>query len=142
LTQDDLTGLPDFVVSAAKQAAADRNKPEGTYVITLSRSLVEPFLTYSDRQDLRQTAWYGMVVGYLWYVVIRVCSSCRTAWTKRGELEDARDNKPVVNKILKLRARQAQMHGYSNFADYATADTMAGSPQAVMELLEVRHMQT
>jgi peptidyl-dipeptidase Dcp len=61
LTQDDLTGLPDFVVSAAKQAAVDRNKPEGTYVITLSRSLVEPFLTYSDRQDLRQTAWYGMM---------------------------------------------------------------------------------
>lgn len=29
----------------------------GDYVITLSRSLVVPFLTYSDRRDLREVAW-------------------------------------------------------------------------------------
>ena len=31
------------------------------YVITLSRSLVVPFLTYSDRRDLRETAWWVYV---------------------------------------------------------------------------------
>ena len=32
---------------------------------------------------------------------------------------------------------QAALHGYASFADFATADTMAGTPEAVMELLEV-----
>ncbi len=64
LTEDDLTGLPAFVRDAAKQAAIERNKPEGVYSITLSRSLVVPFITYSDRRDLRQSAWYcfGIII--------------------------------------------------------------------------------
>jgi len=61
----------------------------------------------------------------------------RRAWTKRGELDASRDNLYIIQEILKLREEQAQMHGYANFASYATADTMAGSPSAVMNLLEV-----
>jgi peptidyl-dipeptidase Dcp len=61
----------------------------------------------------------------------------RRAWTKRGELDASRDNLSIIQEILKLREEQAQMHGYANFATYATADTMAGSPSAVMNLLEV-----
>lgn len=58
-------------------------------------------------------------------------------WTSRGELDPARDNKALAVEILQLRAEQAALHGYGSYADYATADTMAGSPEAVMELLEV-----
>jgi peptidyl-dipeptidase Dcp len=57
LTESDLAGLPEFLVAAAKQAAVERARPEGQYVITLSRSLVVPFLTFSDRRDLRESAW-------------------------------------------------------------------------------------
>ena len=57
LTADDLAGLPADLVAAARQAAVERNIPEGTYVITLSRSLVEPFITFSERRDLREKAW-------------------------------------------------------------------------------------
>lgn len=55
-----------------------------------------------------------------------------------GELDPARDNLKVARQILELRVQQAQMHGYANYAEYATADTMAGQPARVMELLEVR----
>lgn len=116
LKKEDLTGLPDSIINAAKQAAIERSKASDEYVITLSRSLVEPFLTYSDRRDLRETAW--------------------KAWTRRGELDPSKDNRQLIQEILKLREEQAQMHGYLNFASYATADTMAGSPVAVMSLLE------
>jgi len=116
LHREDLTGLPAAVIDAARQAAVERSKGEDEYVITLSRSLVEPFLTFSDRRDLRETAW--------------------RAWTKRGELDASRDNLSIIQEILKLREEQAQMHGYANFASYATADTMVGSPSAVMNLLE------
>jgi Zn-dependent oligopeptidase len=40
------------------QAAVDRgHTQDGAYVITLSRSLVEPFITFSERRDLREKAW-------------------------------------------------------------------------------------
>jgi peptidyl-dipeptidase Dcp len=53
LTKDDLTGCPESLIDAAKSAAKERGKRDDDYVITTSRSLVEPFLTYSDRRDLR-----------------------------------------------------------------------------------------
>lgn len=113
----DRAGLPSDLIASARQAAIERNMPENTYIVTLSRSLVEPFITFSERRDLRQKAW--------------------ELWTKRGELDPSRDNLCIARRILQLRARQAEMHGYSSYAEYATADTMAGRPERVMELLEV-----
>jgi len=117
LTEQDMVGCPEFLISAAKAAAAERKKPDGTYVITLSRSLVEPFITFSPRRDLRQRAW--------------------NLWTNRGQLEpEKRDNLAIAKEILKLRCEQSALHGYATFGDYQTADTMAQSPAKVMELLE------
>ncbi|MFT6945550.1 MAG: peptidyl-dipeptidase Dcp, partial [Yoonia sp.] len=55
LAADDLTGLPDFVVATAKAAGVE--KDAGGPVVTLSRSLIVPFLQFSDRRDLRQKAF-------------------------------------------------------------------------------------
>mmetsp|Transcript_43020 Transcript_43020/g.130976 ORF Transcript_43020/g.130976 Transcript_43020/m.130976 type:complete len:815 (-) Transcript_43020:154-2598(-) len=128
LGEEDLVGCPDSLIEASKSAAEDRRKKKKTtttggegeedaaYVITLSRSLVEPFLTFSSRRDLRETAW--------------------EAWTKRGELHPERDNLAIAAKILKLRKRQANLHGCATFSEYQCKDTMAGTPERVMELLE------
>ena len=70
------------------------------------------------------------------YILCFYCVFIRRAWTSRGELDPKRDNRPLAIEILKKRSEQAKMHGYENFAAYATADTMAGTPDAVMELLE------
>ena len=81
--QNDLTGLPDSLIKTARQAAIDRgHTDEGKYVITLSRSLVVPFLTFSDRRDLREKAW--------------------RMWTMRGELNGDRDNLNIAKRILIL----------------------------------------
>jgi peptidyl-dipeptidase Dcp len=111
----DLAGLPDFVRAAARQAAADRGVTDG-HVITLSRSHIVPFLTFSDRRDLREQAW--------------------RAWVSRGEHDSAHDNRPVAREILTLRREQARLHGYASYADYALADTMAGTQAAVSDLLQ------
>ena len=111
----DLAGLPDFVRAAARQAAADRGVTDG-HVITLSRSHIVPFLTFSDRRDLREQAW--------------------RAWVSRGEHDGAHDNRPVAREILTLRREQARLHGYGSYADYALADTMAGTQAAVSDLLQ------
>jgi peptidyl-dipeptidase Dcp len=116
LKKEDLTGCPQSLVEAAKSAAEERNKAQDEYVITLSRSLVEPFLTFSDRRDLREMAF--------------------KAWTTRGEMHPDRDNLAIAKTILKLRSRLAKLHGYSNFAQYQCVDRMAKTPAAVIQLLE------
>jgi hypothetical protein len=51
-------------------------------------------------------------------------------------MEPSRDNAAIITKILKLRNEQAALHGYTNYADYSTEDSMAQKTSAVMELLE------
>jgi peptidyl-dipeptidase Dcp len=114
-TEAALAGLPAFVRNAARQAAAERGLSDGQHVITLNRSLIEPFLTFSERRDLREQAW--------------------RAWTQRGEHEGPTDNRAVARRILQLRNAQARAHGHSCYADYALADSMAGRQAAVRELL-------
>jgi peptidyl-dipeptidase Dcp len=53
-TEEDLAGLPADLRGAARQAAAERGLPG--HAITLSRSLIEPFLHLSTRRDLRERA--------------------------------------------------------------------------------------
>lgn len=111
---DDLAGLPDFLVSAASSAAKERGH-EGKYVITLSRSLIEPFLQFSSRRDLRETAY--------------------KAWIARGENGGNTDNREIIAKTLKLREERAQLLGFETFADFKLDDQMAKTPDAVRELL-------
>ena len=55
LAEDELVGLPDFLVRAAREAGQE--KGEDGPVITLSRSLIVPFLQFSPRRDLREKAF-------------------------------------------------------------------------------------
>ena len=109
----ELAGLPDFVRANARQAAADRGL--AGHVITLSRSLVVPFLTFSTRRDLREQAW--------------------RAWSGRGEHAGIHDNREITRDILRLRNEQARLHGHASYADHALTDTMAGTRAAVQGLL-------
>jgi peptidyl-dipeptidase Dcp len=110
---DDLAGLPDFVISSAK-AAAEEKGVEG-YVITLSRSLIVPFLQYSDRRDLREKAY--------------------EAWTARGANGGETDNREIALETLQLRQERAQLLGHETFADYKLVTEMAKTPDAVRDLL-------
>ena len=114
-TEEDLAGLPNFVRAAAHQAAQDRQLGSDVHAISLSRSHIVPFLTFSERRDLREQAW--------------------RAWTSRGEHAGETDNRGIAQEILTLRNEQARLHGHACYADYALADTMAGSQQAVTDLL-------
>src|SRR6478735_7992186 len=116
LQGDEIDGLPPHVLAAARQAALDRGLPEGRHVITLSRSLIVPFLTFSTRRDLRERAW--------------------RAWVGRGENAGETDNREVAREILRLRQEQAWLHGEKCYADFALANTMAGNTSSVNALLD------
>lgn len=115
LDEGDLAGLPDFLKSAMAEAAAARGQ-EGRYAVTLSRSIYEPFTTFSERRDLREAAW--------------------GAFTLRGQNGGASDNTKVVRDMLKLRAEKAKLLGYDSFAALKLDDTMAKTPKAVHDLLD------
>jgi peptidyl-dipeptidase Dcp len=115
LNKSDLAGLPDFFIASAARIAVDRGHP-GKYAITLSRSSVEPFLQFSARRDLRETAF--------------------RAWTARGENGGAADNRAIAAELVRLRAERARLLGYESYAHYRLADSMAKTPKAALDLLE------
>lgn len=110
----DLSGLAPSLVTAAAEAAKDRGK-DG-WVITLSRSLIEPFLIQSTRRDLREQA-YGQ-------------------WTSRGERGGDTDNRAVAQETLALRQERAKLLGYDTYAAYKLENEMAKDPAAVRSLLD------
>jgi peptidyl-dipeptidase Dcp len=115
LDESDLAGLPGSLRSSMAEAAASRGR-DGTFAVTLSRSIMEPFLTFSDRRDLRETAFRAFVA--------------------RGENEGDNDNRGVVTRMLKLRREKARLLGYASYAALKLDNTMAKTPDAVAELLD------
>ena len=109
-----LDGLPDFLKDAMAAAARDRGQ-DGRYAVTLSRSIIEPFLASSARRDLREQAF--------------------RAWVARGENDGETDNRGIVKDTLSLRAEKAGLLGYANFAALKLDNTMAKTPDAVNGLL-------
>jgi peptidyl-dipeptidase Dcp len=113
--ETQLQGLPDFVRTAMRGAAEERDHPDA-WAVTLSRSIIEPFLSFSEDRGLREKAF--------------------RAWAARGENGGATDNRAIVADMVSLRAEKAKLLGYNSFAAYKLDDTMAKTPKAVMDLLE------
>lgn len=113
-SEADLAGLPDSVRAGAA-AAAEEKGLKGKWLFTNTRSSMEPFLVYSDRRDLREKGW--------------------RMWVSRGDNAGAHDNKPVITDILELRAEKAQLLGFETYAHWITADNMAKTPDAAMNLM-------
>jgi peptidyl-dipeptidase Dcp len=113
--ESDLAGLPQSVRDAAASAAASKKVPNA-WVITNTRSSIDPFLTYSDNRELREKAWRMFV--------------------NRGDNGDARDNNQIITQILQLRAERAKLLGYPTHAHWRLENTMAKTPERAMELLE------
>ncbi len=113
LSEDDLEGLPDFVVDTAR--AAGQEKGAKGPVVTLSRSLIVPFLQFSTRRDLRETAY--------------------RAWTARGANGGETDNREIAAEILQLREERAKLLGHDSFAAYKLETEMARTPDKVRDLL-------
>ncbi|MER8526021.1 MULTISPECIES: M3 family metallopeptidase [unclassified Mesorhizobium] len=115
LDEADLAGLPEFLKSSMAGAAEMRGQ-KGRYAVTLSRSIYEPFSTFSERRDLRETAFRAFIM--------------------RGQNGGATDNTDVVRDMLRLRAEKAKLLGYPSYAALKLDDTMAKTPEAVHALLD------
>ncbi len=113
LPEADLGDLPGFVADAARAAGAEREA--GGPVVTLSRSLVTPFLAFSPNRALRKKAY--------------------EAFTARGANGGATDNRVIAAETLRLREERAKLLGYDSFSAFKLEPEMAKTPEAVRELL-------
>ena len=113
--ESDLAGLPASYRAAASAAAAAAGLP-GKWVVSNTRSSVEPFLANSTNRALRERAWKMFV--------------------SRGDHGDARDNKKIITEILQLRGERARLLGYPTHAHWSTEDAMARTPERAIRLME------
>ena len=111
---NDLDGLSEDL-RAAMAAVAEDLGHNNKFAVTLSRSIIEPFLSSSARRDLRETAF--------------------KAWAARGANGGDTDNAALISQIIALRSEKAELLGYDSYAAYKLDDTMAKTPEAVEELL-------
>jgi len=115
LQAQQLGGLPQSLRDAAAATAKDRGLA-APFGVTLSRSMVEPFLQYADDRGLREQLF--------------------KAWVARGGNDNANNTIAIIEETLALRAERARLLGYDSFARFKLADSMAGTPEAACALLE------
>lgn len=114
-SESDLAGLPAALKESAMRAGRDAGLADEA-LITLARSSVEGFLTYSTRRDLREQAF--------------------KAWISRGANGGETDNRQIVAEVVALRDEYARLLGYKSFADFSLQDTMAKTTETVSDLLQ------
>ncbi|MBN1222738.1 MAG: M3 family metallopeptidase [Candidatus Aminicenantes bacterium] len=113
--EENLSGLPEQTVTMGAEAAKERGY-EGKWVYTLHKPSMIPFLTYSDKRDLREKIFKGYI--------------------NRGNNNDEFDNKANVAKIAALRVERANLLGYKTHAHYVLEENMAKVPENVYKLLD------
>lgn len=116
LDQSDLSGLPANIRTAAGLAAEQRGVEGEKWLFTTSKPSMLPFLTYSDRRDLREQLYKG--------------------YLEKCNHDDETDNKQVVNDIIRLRTLRANLLGFDSHADYVLDNVMAKSANQVYALLD------
>ncbi|SFN71533.1 peptidyl-dipeptidase Dcp [Paenimyroides ummariense] len=111
--EEDLAGLPDGVIEAAKNLAEQQEK-QG-WIFTLDYPSYLPFVTYAKNRELRKE--------------IAIANG------KKGFQKNDYNNEEIVLKIVKLRNQRAQLLGYKNHAAFVLEERMAQNPEKVLSFL-------
>ncbi len=121
LKESDLAGIPETIKGAYRAAAAEALAEEGKaddgglYLVTIFYPSYSPFMQYSQRRDLREKLY-------------KLNGSKNT----EGEFS----NMQILKDIANIRLEIAQLMGRKNYAEYSLEQTMAGTPETVMNFLE------
>lgn len=111
--ENDLKGLPQYLVTAAAEAARAKGL-EGKWIFGLNKTVVIPFIQYAENRALRRQIYQ--------YYLNR---------SNGGKY----DNNPLVDEMVALRAEKASILGFRDYASYVLDDNMAKNPENVYKLL-------
>ncbi|MCD2167517.1 M3 family metallopeptidase [Comamonas koreensis] len=113
---DELAGVPQDVIQAARAAAEAEGKPG--YKLTLKIPSYLPVMQFAKSSTLREKLY-------------------RAYTTRASEFGDSKlDNTPLMVEILKMREQEAHLLGYPSFGELSVAPKMAQSSAQVMEFLQ------
>jgi Zn-dependent oligopeptidase len=111
--QNDLAGLPEGAIEAARALAKSQEK-EG-WIFTLDHPSYLPFVTYADHRELRK--------------------KMSLAFGAKGFQNNEFDNQKIVLRITQLRFDRAQLLGYATHAHFVLEERMAENPEKVTAFL-------
>ncbi|MEE2744265.1 MAG: M3 family metallopeptidase [Bdellovibrionota bacterium] len=114
--KEELKGLPESFLEASSLAAKEKGYEEGSFLINLDYPSYFPFMTYSERRDLRES---------LYKVYMSRCFK-----------EGKNDNRPIVKELAQLRYERANLLGYKTHADFVLRERMAEEAKQVEELID------
>ena len=109
-TEEELTGLDQALITAAREEAAARDL-DGKYVLPLLNTSSQPALASLQNRALRE----------------RIHSISLSRGSRGGDF----DNTEVLSDVLRLRAERAQLLGYDNHAHFILEDRTAQTVAAV-----------
>lgn len=109
-----LDGLSAEEIAAAAHAAAEKGLTD-RWLIPLLNTTQQPALAALSQRETRKKLF-------------------NAGWerTQKGDENDTRD---LIRRLTALRARQAQLLGFENFASWSIADQMAKTPDAALEFM-------
>lgn len=112
---DELEGVPEDVVQAARAAAEAEGK--AGHKLTLKMPSYLPVMQFGHNRTLRERLYRAYV-------------------TRASDQGDPKfDNTALIKEILALRKEEAQLLGYANFAEVSMVPKMAESPRQVIQFL-------
>ena len=114
--KEDLAGLSDADIAQCQKDAESRGG-KAPYAIVIINTTQQPLLTSLDNRDLRKKVFEASI--------------------HRADGTNPKYNTfPIVSEIAKLRAEQAEIMGYPNYAAYSLEKTMAKTPENVYAFLK------
>ena len=111
--EEDLKGLPEGTIEAAKTLAKSKNL-EG-WIFTLDHPSYLPFVTYAENRELRK--------------------QITIAAGKKSFQNNEFDNQEITLKIARLRFERAKLLGYKTHAHFVLEERMAQNPEKVKSFL-------
>ena len=109
-----LAGLSDDAIAAAGEAAKAR-KVSG-YVLTLQNTTQQPPMSSLTNRATREALFKASIL--------------------RASHGDANDTRAIIGELAQIRAKQASLLGYPNFAAYALYDQMAKTPETAIGFID------
>jgi peptidyl-dipeptidase Dcp len=110
-----LAGLSDNAIQAAAQDAKANNM-DGKYLIPLQNTTQQPALQSLTDRAVRHELF-------------------EHSWT-RAEKGDKNDTRAIISRLAEIRAEQAKLLGFKNYAAWKLQDQMAKTPEAVENFLD------
>ncbi len=114
-SKEKLAGLNDADIEQCKKDAESRGG-KAPYAIVIVNTTQQPLLASLDNRDLRRQVYEASIH--------------RTDGTGKFNTYS------IVSEIAKLRAEQAELMGYQNYAAYSLEKTMAKTPENVYAFLK------